>query len=65
MSWDAQWSSNPDPSGRAALGVHLSAYEAKKTTVPLAAGTSPEDILNNKKARMVDVAATPAVAIST
>ncbi|CAA6654745.1 unnamed protein product [Spirodela intermedia] len=65
MSWDAQWSSNPDPSGRAALGVHLSAYEAKKAAAPLAAGTGPEDIINNKKARMVEVAAAPAVAIST
>eukprot|EP01018_Ginkgo_biloba_P029306 Gb_11154 [translate_table: standard] len=27
LEWDASWSKNPDPSGRAALGVHLSAYE--------------------------------------
>lgn len=27
MEWDATWSKNPDPSGRAALGVHTAAYE--------------------------------------
>ena len=27
VEWDAAWSKNPDPSGRAALGVHASAYE--------------------------------------
>lgn len=27
MEWDAAWSKNPDPSGRAALGVHAAAYE--------------------------------------
>ncbi|KAL1066732.1 hypothetical protein V6Z11_D12G080700 [Gossypium hirsutum] len=30
VEWDAAWSENPDPSGRAALGVHASAYEAQK-----------------------------------
>ena len=25
IEWDAQWSANLDPSGRAALGVHLAA----------------------------------------
>lgn len=25
--WDASWSKNLDPSGRAAIGVHNSAYE--------------------------------------
>ncbi|QHN81662.1 Asparagine synthetase [glutamine-hydrolyzing] [Arachis hypogaea] len=28
VEWDAEWSKNPDPSGRAALGVHAAAYEA-------------------------------------
>lgn len=33
VEWDAAWSKNLDPSGRAALGVHLSAYgEAKAAT---------------------------------
>ncbi|KAF5960509.1 hypothetical protein HYC85_001718 [Camellia sinensis] len=27
VEWDASWSKNPDPSGRAALGVHAAAYE--------------------------------------
>ena len=27
VEWDASWSKNPDPSGRAALGVHVAAYE--------------------------------------
>lgn len=27
VEWDAAWSKNPDPSGRAALGVHNDAYQ--------------------------------------
>lgn len=27
VEWDAAWSKNLDPSGRAALGVHEAAYE--------------------------------------
>ena len=27
VEWDATWSKNLDPSGRAALGVHAAAYE--------------------------------------
>lgn len=27
VDWDAAWSKNLDPSGRAALGVHAAAYE--------------------------------------
>ncbi|THF95122.1 hypothetical protein TEA_016988 [Camellia sinensis var. sinensis] len=27
VEWDASWAKNPDPSGRAALGVHAAAYE--------------------------------------
>ncbi|VVB00958.1 unnamed protein product [Arabis nemorensis] len=34
VEWDASWSNNMDPSGRAALGVHLSAYEGKKVALP-------------------------------
>ena len=30
VEWDAEWSKNPDPSGRAALGVHTAAYENSK-----------------------------------
>ncbi|KAF9611739.1 hypothetical protein IFM89_034922 [Coptis chinensis] len=32
LEWDATWSKNPDPSGRAALGVHTAAYEETKTS---------------------------------
>lgn len=31
VEWDAAWSKNLDPSGRAALGVHLAAYGDAKT----------------------------------
>ncbi|XP_078160716.1 asparagine synthetase [glutamine-hydrolyzing] 2 isoform X1 [Carex rostrata] len=36
VEWDAAWSKNLDPSGRAALGVHTAAYEdvPEKSTVP-------------------------------
>jgi len=27
VEWDASWSKNLDPSGRAALGVHEASYE--------------------------------------
>lgn len=27
MEWDAAWSKNLDPSGRAALGIHAASYE--------------------------------------
>ncbi|KAK4485938.1 hypothetical protein RD792_008589 [Penstemon davidsonii] len=30
VEWDAAWSKNLDPSGRAALGVHVAAYEETK-----------------------------------
>lgn len=42
VEWDAAWSKNLDPSGRAALGVHLSAYgEAKAASeAPVINGAS-------------------------
>lgn len=33
IEWDASWSKNLDPSGRAAVGVHNSAYEEHLTSV--------------------------------
>ncbi|KAL3622078.1 Asparagine synthetase [Castilleja foliolosa] len=30
VEWDAEWSKNLDPSGRAALGVHVAAYDEAK-----------------------------------
>ncbi|PIN18931.1 Asparagine synthase (glutamine-hydrolyzing) [Handroanthus impetiginosus] len=32
VEWDAAWSKNIDPSGRAALGVHVAAYNEAKTS---------------------------------
>lgn len=43
IEWDAEWSKNLDPSGRAALGVHNSAYE-NQAAVP--SGLGPEIIEN-------------------
>ncbi|CDY71298.1 BnaCnng72260D, partial [Brassica napus] len=37
VEWDASWSNNMDPSGRAAIGVHLSAYDGSKVALPLPA----------------------------
>lgn len=45
VEWDAAWSKNPDPSGRAALGVHADAYKdenQEKIPAPQIS-TSPED----------------------
>ncbi|XP_078435284.1 asparagine synthetase [glutamine-hydrolyzing] [Wolffia australiana] len=63
LEWDAKWSSNPDPSGRAALGVHVAAFD-EKNALPLANGSAPLEIID-KKERMIDISAGPAVAIST
>ncbi|KAF3794216.1 Asparagine synthetase glutamine-hydrolyzing 2 [Nymphaea thermarum] len=37
VEWDAAWSKNLDPSGRAALGVHASAYESTEDAPKLSA----------------------------
>ncbi|XP_066355619.1 asparagine synthetase [glutamine-hydrolyzing]-like [Miscanthus floridulus] len=66
IEWDAQWSANLDPSGRAALGVHLAAYEHEQEQDPkhvpatIAAGGSkkPRTI-----SRVAAAAAPPGVAI--
>ncbi|KAF3453974.1 hypothetical protein FNV43_RR04416 [Rhamnella rubrinervis] len=42
VEWDASWSNNLDPSGRAALGVHLSAYDNQ-----VAPGVVQPEIINN------------------
>lgn len=62
VEWDAQWSGNLDPSGRAALGVHNSAYDPQ-LPASLASGKGPAEIIN-KKPRMVEVS-TSAFAITT
>ncbi|KAF5744493.1 asparagine synthetase [Tripterygium wilfordii] len=61
VEWDAAWSNNLDPSGRAALGVHLSAY-APNSTAP-AAGIMPANMTDNFH-RMVELSA-PGVAIQS
>lgn len=55
IEWDAQWSKILDPSGRAALGVHLSAYDPQES-ITIAAGKGSAKI-NSKKPRMGDLAA--------
>lgn len=37
VEWDASWSKNLDPSGRAALGVHDAAYEDTAGETPASA----------------------------
>ncbi|KAM7259370.1 hypothetical protein ACFE04_015111 [Oxalis oulophora] len=50
IEWDAEWSSNLDPSGRAALGVHLSAYEKR-----VAAAVNP-GVIDNLEVSAPEVA---------
>ncbi|MBA0557977.1 hypothetical protein Golob_015018 [Gossypium lobatum] len=56
VEWDTAWKYNLDPSGRAALGVHLSAYDA-------------ETPLSNKPSKVIDgmprMMAFPGVAIQS
>lgn len=52
IEWDASWSNNLDPSGRAAIGVHNSAYENHLSGV--ANGNLNATIINNVP-RMVGV----------
>ncbi|KAG8488562.1 hypothetical protein CXB51_016296 [Gossypium anomalum] len=56
VEWDAAWKNNLDPSGRAALGVHLSAYNAE---TPLS--NMPSKVIDNIP-RMIEV---PGVAIQS
>ncbi|TXG60675.1 hypothetical protein EZV62_015248 [Acer yangbiense] len=55
VEWDASWSKNLDPSGRAALGVHADAYEE--------ADTKPVNLLNGSPQELQEsVAKTATVA---
>ncbi|XP_040973642.1 asparagine synthetase [glutamine-hydrolyzing] 1 isoform X1 [Gossypium hirsutum] len=56
VEWDSAWKNNLDPSGRAALGVHLSAYNAE---TPLS--NMPSKVIDNIP-RMIEV---PRVAIQS
>ncbi|KAL6905784.1 hypothetical protein ACP4OV_003385 [Aristida adscensionis] len=67
VEWDAQWSGNLDPSGRAALGVHLAAYESSE---PAAGGGEQKHVpatiaagAGGSKPGAIGVAAPPGVAI--
>ncbi|KAF5751358.1 putative asparagine synthetase [Tripterygium wilfordii] len=59
VEWDAAWSNNLDPSGRAALGVHLSAYAPTSS----AAGIVPPNMTDSIH-RMVELSA-PGLAIQS
>ncbi|KAF3789130.1 Asparagine synthetase glutamine-hydrolyzing [Nymphaea thermarum] len=54
LEWDAEWSNNPDPSGRAALGVHASAYKPQLPGNGFVGKPEPSVILN-KQPKMVEV----------
>ncbi|CAK7330545.1 unnamed protein product [Dovyalis caffra] len=60
VEWHAAWSNNLDPSGRAALGVHLSAYDDQQAALANA-GVVPPKIIDDLP-RMMGVSA-PGVAI--
>lgn len=47
VEWDATWSKNLDPSGRAALGVHVAAYEEDDKTAAKKVGSDTVDTLPN------------------
>ncbi|CAI0399956.1 unnamed protein product [Linum tenue] len=62
VEWDASWSNNLDPSGRAALGVHLSAYaDTGGSAAAQAAKVSSSKMINNNNnnvpPRMMEVSA--------
>jgi len=61
IEWDAAWSNNLDPSGRAALGVHLSAYDKHVGTIN--AGMVPSEIGGDVRSIMEVTA--PGVAIQS
>ncbi|KAF5760845.1 putative asparagine synthase (glutamine-hydrolyzing) [Helianthus annuus] len=52
IEWDASWSNNLDPSGRAALGVHNAAY--KKNPGSISSANLEPSIVENVP-RMMDI----------
>ncbi|OAY74330.1 Asparagine synthetase (glutamine-hydrolyzing) [Ananas comosus] len=62
IEWDSQWSNNLDPSGRAALGVHLSAYN-HSAIASLPNSNKPSKMMNDTL-RLVEVTA-PNFAVAT
>ncbi|TFJ94856.1 adenine phosphoribosyltransferase [Platysternon megacephalum] len=59
VEWDASWSKNLDPSGRAAIGVHNSAYENQRA----ASGNLATTKIIDNVPRMMEVAAAPELTI--
>ncbi|CAN1266588.1 Asparagine synthetase [glutamine-hydrolyzing] 1, partial [Linum perenne] len=60
VEWDASWSGNMDPSGRAALGVHLSAYTSAANS-----GIMPQPKRINSMSRMIETNAAKELAIQS
>ncbi|RWW42016.1 hypothetical protein BHE74_00052462, partial [Ensete ventricosum] len=59
VEWDAAWSKNPDPSGRAALGVHAAAYqEAPEKTLATENSSSLDGRPQKLQDAMVEATAT-------
>ncbi|KAI3864477.1 hypothetical protein MKW92_012755, partial [Papaver armeniacum] len=58
MEWDAEWSKNPDPSGRAALGVHAAAYEEVKPSALPKSATPLSDLPHKVQAGTIESVAT-------
>lgn len=55
IEWDAAWSNNLDPSGRAALGVHDSAYD-EQLNKSVSKGVEPEKIIPKMEVSPLGVA---------
>lgn len=52
VEWDAAWSKNPDPSGRAALGVHA-APDSKTASTSKGPSSKLQEILVEKATAVV------------
>lgn len=52
--WDVSWSGNLDPSGRAALGVHLSAYDQQQHVPSVSAGMVSSEIMRDNIPGMME-----------
>lgn len=57
VEWDASWSGNLDPSGRAALGVHLSGYDQQQHAPSVSAGVVSSGIIKDDIPRMMEAGA--------
>ncbi|KAK7289835.1 hypothetical protein RIF29_03804 [Crotalaria pallida] len=56
IEWDAAWSNNLDPSGRAALGVHVSAYDNNQVNSVSINSVEPEKIIPKMEVSPLGVA---------